>query len=84
MRRVGLRPASNAQFRGWVPPVDVWETGEELDVRSPLSVARQFDQAIPDAKLVVISGAGHVTNLERPEQFNAAVREFCRSHSSPC
>jgi pimeloyl-ACP methyl ester carboxylesterase len=64
-----------------VPTLLIWG---ELDVRSPLSVARQFEQAIPDAKLVVISGAGHVTNLERPEQFNAAVREFCRAHSSPC
>ena len=32
-------------------------------------------------KLVVIKGAGHVSNLERPEQFNQAVREFCRAHS---
>jgi pimeloyl-ACP methyl ester carboxylesterase len=64
-----------------VPTLLIWG---ELDVGSPPSVARQFEQAIPDAKLVVISGAGHVTNLERPEQFNAAVREFCRAHSSPC
>jgi pimeloyl-ACP methyl ester carboxylesterase len=64
-----------------VPTLLIWG---ELDVRSPLSVARQFEHAIPDATLVVISGAGHITNLERPEQFNAAVREFCRAHSSPC
>ncbi len=64
-----------------VPTLLIWG---ELDVRSPLSVARQFEQAIPDAKLVVISGAGHVPNIERPEQFNAAVREFCRAHSPTC
>lgn len=29
--------------------------GGELDARSPLSVAREFEQAIPDTKLVVIS-----------------------------
>lgn len=46
----------------------------EQDVRSPLSVARQFERAIPDAHLVVIPGAGHVSNLERPEEFNDAVR----------
>ena len=28
------------------------------------------------------AGAGHMSNLQRPEQFNAAVREFCRAHSS--
>jgi pimeloyl-ACP methyl ester carboxylesterase len=60
-----------------VPTLLIWG---ELDVRSPLEVARQFEQAIPDTKLVVLPGAGHVTNLERPEEFNEAVREFCRSH----
>jgi pimeloyl-ACP methyl ester carboxylesterase len=60
-----------------VPTLLIWG---ELDARSPLSVARQFEQAIPDAKLVVIPGAGHVSNLERPEQFNRAVSEFCRAH----
>lgn len=61
-----------------VPTLLIWG---ELDARSPLSVARQFEQAIPDTKLVVIPGCGHVSNLEQPEQFNAAVREFCRAHS---
>ena len=62
-----------------VPTLLIW--GEQ-DVRSPLSVARQFERAIPDAHLVVIPGAGHVSNLERPEEFNAAVRGFCRTHST--
>jgi pimeloyl-ACP methyl ester carboxylesterase len=61
-----------------VPTLLIWG---ELDARSPLSVARQFEQAIPDTKLVVIPGAGHVSNLEQPEPFTDAVREFCRAHS---
>ena len=60
-----------------VPTLLIWG---ELDVRSPLSVARQFDQAIPDTTLVVIPGCGHVSNLERPKQFDEAVRQFCRAH----
>ena len=60
-----------------VPTLLIWG---EFDARSPLSVARQFDDAIPDAKLVVIPEAGHLSNLERPERFNDAVREFCRAH----
>ena len=60
-----------------VPTLLIWG---ELDARSPLSVARQFEQAIPDTRLVVIPGCGHVSNLERPRQFNQAVREFCRAH----
>ena len=61
-----------------VPTLLLWG---ELDARSPLTVANQFEQAIPDTSLVVIPGAGHLCQLERPGQFNQAVREFCRSHS---
>jgi pimeloyl-ACP methyl ester carboxylesterase len=59
-----------------VPTLLIWG---ERDARSPLSVARQFEDAVPDAKLVVIPGAGHASNLEAPELFNDAVREFCRA-----
>jgi pimeloyl-ACP methyl ester carboxylesterase len=59
-----------------VPCLLIWG---ELDARSPLAVARQFE-AIPDTTLVVIPRCGHVSNLERHEAFNAAVRDFCRAH----
>jgi pimeloyl-ACP methyl ester carboxylesterase len=61
-----------------VPTLLVW--GEQ-DARSPLSVARQLEEAIPDTTLVVIPDAGHVSNLEQPERFNDAVRDFCRTNS---
>jgi pimeloyl-ACP methyl ester carboxylesterase len=61
-----------------VPTLLIWG---ELDARSPLHVARQLERAIPEAQLHVIPGSGHVSNLEAPEQFNAAVREFCRAHA---
>ena len=61
-----------------VPTLLIWG---ELDARSPLRVARQFEEAIPNTELVVIPGCGHVSNLERPGAFNQAVREFCRAHS---
>ena len=60
-----------------VPTLLIWG---ELDARSPLFVARQFEDAIPDSKLVTIEGSGHVSNLERPEAVNDAVRDFCRAH----
>jgi pimeloyl-ACP methyl ester carboxylesterase len=56
-----------------VPTLLVWG---DLDARSPLFVARQFQEAIPHAELIVIPGCGHVSNLERPDEFNRAVREF--------
>jgi pimeloyl-ACP methyl ester carboxylesterase len=63
-----------------VPALLIW--GEE-DARSPLRVAREFEAAIPGGELVLIPGAGHMSNLERPEAFNDAVRGFCRRHPPP-
>lgn len=61
-----------------VPTLLVW--GEQ-DVRSPPeSVARQFHESIPGSQLVLIADAGHMSNLERPDLFNKAVRDFCRAH----
>jgi pimeloyl-ACP methyl ester carboxylesterase len=80
--RTALELMAEADLRDVLPGVTVptlliW--GEQ-DVRSPLSVAHQFEAAIPGAELVVIPDAGHVSNLERPERFNDAVRAFCRAH----
>ena len=63
-----------------VPTLLLWG---ELDARSPLGIAHELRQAIPDSELVVIPGAGHVSNLEQPEAFNDAVRRFCRAHPAP-
>lgn len=57
-----------------VPTLLVWG---DADKRSPMSVAYQIRDAIPGARLAVISGAGHVSNLEKPAQFNTIVRDFC-------
>jgi pimeloyl-ACP methyl ester carboxylesterase len=75
-----LQIMAEADQRDLLPRIDVptlliWG---ELDTRSPLDVARKLEQAIPDAELVVIPGAGHLSNLEAPERFNRAVRDFCR------
>jgi len=51
------------------------------DVRAPMPVAEQLHTAIDGSSLVVLAGAGHVCNIERPDKFNAAVRAFL--HDSP-
>jgi pimeloyl-ACP methyl ester carboxylesterase len=58
-----------------VPTLLLWGA---LDVRSPLRVAKEFEQIIPNARLVLIPDCGHVSNLQAPEAFNEAVRTFCR------
>ncbi|MEU3483813.1 alpha/beta fold hydrolase [Streptomyces sp. NPDC033754] len=61
-----------------VPTLLLWG---ERDARSPLHVAHAFQDAIPHAELVVIPAVGHMSNLEAPEAFTAAVRTFCRAHA---
>ena len=57
-----------------VPVLLIWG---ESDKRSPIYVAHQMHNSIPGAKIEIITGAGHVSNMERPEQFNKIVKEFC-------
>jgi pimeloyl-ACP methyl ester carboxylesterase len=57
-----------------VPTLLLWG---EHDQRSPISVAEHFRSTIPGAELAVIPGAGHVSNMEQPDAFDAHVRRFC-------
>jgi 3-oxoadipate enol-lactonase len=46
----------------------------------PPALAREMARRIPGAELVEIAGAGHITNIERPEAFNRAVLDFLARH----
>jgi pimeloyl-ACP methyl ester carboxylesterase len=61
-----------------VPTLLIWG---DRDKRSPLQVGQTIRDVIPGARMATISGAGHLSNLERPSEFNRIVREFCVSLS---
>jgi 3-oxoadipate enol-lactonase len=48
------------------------------DQLTPMPLARSLAGRITGAKLVVIPGAGHISNLENPAAFTQALREFLR------
>jgi 3-oxoadipate enol-lactonase len=48
------------------------------DTLTPPDVARAMAERIPGARLSVIANAGHLSNLEQPQAFNAAVLGFLR------
>ena len=50
-------------------------SGEEDAISSPELMARMADQ-IPDSRHVSLPRAGHLSNLEAPEEFNAALKSF--------
>jgi pimeloyl-ACP methyl ester carboxylesterase len=81
---VGFRAMSRAlagDFRDVLPTIRVptlliWGDG---DTRSPVSIGEEMSARIPGAGLTIIPAAGHVSNMEQPEAFNAEVRSFCLS-----
>jgi pimeloyl-ACP methyl ester carboxylesterase len=48
----------------------------DLDRLTPPASARALTETLPDARLVVLKGAGHIAMMERHEQFNRAVERF--------
>lgn len=48
----------------------------EHDKITTIETGHKMAKAIPNAKLVVIPDAGHYSNLENPDVFNAGVLEF--------
>ena len=48
------------------------------DLVTPIDLSNELVDLVPDARMQVIRGAGHLGNLEKPAEFNAAVDEFIR------
>ena len=49
------------------------------DALTPPSDAEKMHAAIKDSSLTIIEGAGHCSNIEKPEMFNAALVKFLGS-----
>ena len=74
------RSCAEADLRDALPRIDVPTlilNGDE-DARATLDVANGLYTAIPDAKLVVMAGVGHMSNMEAPERMNAEIRSFLK------
>jgi pimeloyl-ACP methyl ester carboxylesterase len=52
----------------------------DQDVPTITKIVDLLAEGIPNAQKVVIPGAGHVVNMEKPEDFNRAVLDFLRHH----
>ena len=48
----------------------------QLDAISPVGEMRTIAEAIPDAELVEIAGAGHMSPMEKPDEVNRAIGRF--------
>ena len=73
-RAMAARPDSTETLAAARVPALV-VCGDE-DALSLPSAAEAMAAALPDARLVLIPGAGHMTAMETPEEFAAALAEF--------
>ena len=51
----------------------------DRDIKHMQRIADKLAADIPGAKKVVIPGAGHISNMEKPAEFDAAVLPFLKS-----
>jgi 3-oxoadipate enol-lactonase len=60
-----------------VPTLLVYGGDDRL---TPPAIGERMAAQIPDARLEVIDGAGHLVNIEAPERFNRIVLDFLNPH----
>jgi len=48
----------------------------DQDLVTPADLSNELVDLIPDARMQVIVGAGHLPNLEKADAFNRAIEEF--------
>jgi len=71
------RPDSTALLASSTQPTLIIHGKDDQIV--PLAEAQNLQNTIPGAQLVVVPDAGHLLNLEQPDLFNAAIRQFLKS-----
>jgi pimeloyl-ACP methyl ester carboxylesterase len=75
--RMRNRPDATADLAAYRGPVSI-VVGDE-DTLTPQTEAAAMAALVPAAALVAIPGAGHLSNLESPEAFNAALHDWLRA-----
>jgi pimeloyl-ACP methyl ester carboxylesterase len=48
----------------------------QRDVPDIQAIGKLLEKDVPHARKVMIAGAGHMVNMERPQEFNQVVRSF--------
>jgi len=73
-RGMAIRPDSTPSLKEITVPTLV--IASEHDAISPPEEMRTFAAEIPHCEFVLIPGVGHMTPMEAPQEFNAAVRSW--------
>ena len=76
----GLSELIGMDFRHALPRVTVpalVAVGDQ-DRMTPPAAAVELAAALPEGRLFIVEGAGHIAMLERPERLNPELRAFAR------
>lgn len=73
-RGMALRPDSHETLAAWRGPALIL-VGDQDEI-TPSTRADAMAARMPQAKVVIVGGAGHLANLEAPAAFNVAVERF--------
>lgn len=76
LKAMAERPDSSPLLPSIDVPVLIVVGGE--DAVTPPSDAQRMGSAIPKSKVVTITGAAHLPNVERPDELNAAVQNHLK------
>jgi pimeloyl-ACP methyl ester carboxylesterase len=76
-RGMAIRPDSH-DLLAHIPCPTLVLVGEE-DALTPPHIARDYAAQIPKAQFVVLPHAGHLSNLEQPQPFIRAIRQFLQT-----
>ena len=53
----------------------------EYDLTACLEIAALLDESVPDSRMIVMAGTGHLMHMEKPGEFNEYVVDFVNSVS---
>jgi len=76
--QIMLEAFAQADLRDTLPKIEVPTLllyGDK-DVRSPVSVANEIHDQVPNSSLILLENVGHLINKEAPELFDREVRKF--------
>ncbi|HEX7705392.1 MAG TPA: alpha/beta hydrolase [Thermoanaerobaculia bacterium] len=76
LRAMAERADATAVLAGVTVPLLV--IAGEHDAITPPADAERMAAAVAGAKLVIVPAAAHLSNVEKPEEVNAAIEEFVR------
>ena len=93
MRNGSVNQRSSVGCSHAIPKIDLTARLKEIkcpvlvicgdkDAGTPPAMAREIHDNAPGSKLVLIPDAAHLSNMEKPAEFNRALEAFLSSQSS--